>query len=513
MDFCRRAAAAAVAASLSLGLHVARASAGQIAFDQITDTIEVSGQTVIGAASTYEAVVKFPSGSGAFGYLFSEHQAFFEDKLLEAGPDQLFAFDYDVVACCISATPLGLAPDVFHHVAYVYDGAGLEERLYADGALVGSRAAPNGDVSDGDGLAHIGARERDGAIAGSFIGDLDSVRVSDIARYSGASFTPPTGDMTSDAHTLLLYNFDEPRGSTTIVDSGPLGRDGTVAQGFATATAPLAGADLPPPLDHFLCYKTKSSKGSICSASSAVNAGAACSTEADCGGNEATSFCVPNKLPKGIQATLGEITDGDVGTLVDVKKGLALCNPANKNGEGIADPDDHLRSFGIAVAKTGEPQPPFPPLSGAIVSNQFGTLALDAGKVDRLLVPAAKSLDTPVAPPEAPAINHFRCAKVKVSKGTPRFEPILGVTVEDQFAQPKQYDLKKPSRLCTPVQKNLEPFIGSADVLLCYGAKPAKGQPKHVRVLGLHVAHQFALELLDTVKEEELCVPSQLAAG
>jgi len=32
-----------------------------------------------------------------------------------------------------------------------------------------------------------------------------------------------------------------------------------------------------------------------------------------------------------------------------------------------------------------------------------------------------------------------------------------------------------------------------------------------VRVEGAHVAHQLGVELLDTVKEEELCVPSNVA--
>ena len=100
---------------------------------------------------------------------------------------------------------------------------------------------------------------------------------------------------------------------------------------------------------------------------------------------------------------------------------------------------------------------------------------------------------------------------MKVSKGAPRFEPIGPVSVVDQFEQPKVYDLKKPTRLCTPVDKNGEGVLDPLGLLLCYQAKPGPGQPKHVKQTGLHVAHQLGLELLDTVKEEELCVPSALA--
>ena len=97
---------------------------------------------------------------------------------------------------------------------------------------------------------------------------------------------------------------------------------------------------------------------------------------------------------------------------------------------------------------------------------------------------------------------------MKVSKGAPRFEPISAVSVVDQFAQAKLYDLKKPTRLCTPVDKNGEGVIDASSLLLCYQAKPGPEQPKHVKRTGLHVAHQFGVELVDTVKEEELCVPS-----
>ncbi len=44
---------------------------------------------------------------------------------------------------------------------------------------------------------------------------------------------------------------------------------------------------------------------------------------------------------------------------------------------------------------------------------------------------------------------------------------------------------------------------------MCYQAKPATGQPLHIKVLGIHVNNQFGSEQLDTIKEEEFCVPSE----
>ncbi len=183
------------------------ASAEYAIFQAHTDTIAVSGQTVLGNAATFEALVMFPTGTGADGAIFEEWTNFAEDKQLWAGPTYLRGFVYSS-PCCLDSSSNPLSADVFHHVAYVLDGAANEERYYVDGALAFSRTTASFDASDGDGTAQIGGILRD-IMNDSFIGVLDSLRISDVTRYSGTSFTPPTGDMTSDANTLLLYNFDD----------------------------------------------------------------------------------------------------------------------------------------------------------------------------------------------------------------------------------------------------------------------------------------------------------------
>jgi hypothetical protein len=60
------------------------------------------------------------------------------------------------------------------------------------------------------------------------------------------------------------------------------------------------------------------------------------------------------------------------------------------------------------------------------------------------------------------------------------------------------------------VDKNGEGIPRQGDALVCYEAKPAKGQPKHAKRGGVHVNHQFGPAQLDTVKEEELCLPSNV---
>lgn len=312
------------------------------------------------------------------------------------------------------------------------------------------------------------------------------------------------------------------------------------AAAVAQPAGPLA------PLDHFQCYAIKDSQGSVCRAGTA-GPGAPCITEQDCGGVEdVTDFCVPQPFTKGLQVALSDPFETG---LYDVKKPVALCNPARKNAEDIVDADTHLESYQIKLATRrcdetasaragqgckvetdcgGTPavtgfcrlQAGHVPRTGIAVENQFhpsqGPLVVDTIKPDRLLVPTAKDLAAPIAPPdpEAHDVDHFTCYTVKVSPGAPRFVPLRGVAVIDQFAQPRVVDLDKPTRLCLAAGKNDEPVKDLSARLMCYRAKLAvtvPPQPKHVKVPGIFISNQFGPGQVDTVKEDEFCVPSPRA--
>lgn len=233
------------------------------------------------------------------------------------------------------------------------------------------------------------------------------------------------------------------------------------------------GEEAPQPasLDHFLCYKTTPTKGT------------------------------PKFAPRTVS-----LADQFETKEFDVTKPLRLCNPADKNGEGINDPDTHLEGYKIQ-AMPGTPK--FDKHS-VKVTNQFGDFFVNTIRPDRLLVPTAKSLTGPVDPPDPAAhnVDHFKCYRVGRTQGTPQFPAGIQVTVEDQFTQSELYDVKKPTRLCTPVDKNDEGIKNSDDHLMCYGVKRAAGQPRHVPVTGIYVNNQFGPEQLDTVRETDLCVPS-----
>ena len=189
-----------------------------------------------------------------------------------------------------------------------------------------------------------------------------------------------------------------------------------------------------------------------------------------------------------------------------VEKPVRLGNPADKQGEGIADPDTHYVGYRIRRAPG---QARHVRLSGILVANQFGEVRLDTGAPDRLLVPSAKDLADPVPPlpPLPPGANHFKCYTVKVTRGTPRFER-RDVSVADQFNQPALLTVRRPTRLCNPVDKNGEGIIDPATHLLCYMVKRAADAPAFAKVAGIHVANQLGALQLDARKESELCVPS-----
>ena len=113
---------------------------------------------------------------------------FLDDRYLEVEPEGV-----------------GLAPGRWYHVAGVYDGE--EARLYLDGRQIGS-ATRRGVRKTNELPFLIGADVRgDGSATSGFHGEIDSVRVSTIARYDGPSFEPPARH-TPDESTALHFEMD-----------------------------------------------------------------------------------------------------------------------------------------------------------------------------------------------------------------------------------------------------------------------------------------------------------------
>jgi hypothetical protein len=182
-----------------------------------------------------------------------------------------------------------------------------------------------------------------------------------------------------------------------------------------------------------------------------------------------------------------------------------LCPPANKNAEGVVDPDTHLMSYRIRQSPRHIRQ------VGVKVTNQLGSIFVDTLRADLLLVPTAKDLLNPPGLPDldAIAVDHYKCYRIRVSFTTPYFANNTTVSVTDQFdGVARQLTLRKPRHLCTPVNKNGE-GVQNPDVhLLCYLSRPARGERKHVRRQGIYVHNQFGPLRVDTIKDQEFCIPS-----
>ena len=174
----------------------------------------------------------------------------------------------------------------------------------------------------------------------------------------------------------------------------------------------MVGCGAPPPLDHFSCYEILP-----------------------------TPFTPVSNV---------SLVDQFGSTTTTVNRPHYLCAPADKKGEDSSAPShpDHLTGYllhGSPVKKLNQ-----------TVKNQFGTIVLDVIKPSQLLVPTAKSLAAPAPPaPIISAVDHFQCYKVKRSKGSPKFNTILGVPIQDQFGT-GTIDLLKVTDLCAPVDKNGE---------------------------------------------------------
>jgi|GEM_PF-2982953 len=231
------------------------------------------------------------------------------------------------------------------------------------------------------------------------------------------------------------------------------------------------------------------------------------------------------------------------GTLmVNVSLGRRLGLPADKNGEGIVDAVSHLFEYTIKPTKGAER---FQAQTNVLVDNQCGSYSVTVRRPRSLLLPTGKSHDTAALPPVPTSLDHFLCYDVKLEGQ--RLPKGLQVTVSDQFQSDRRYDLKKITKLCTPVDKSGNPTIhkgpnrgtpfpitpatiGSPDEhLLCYQAKPAKTfvpqdgcgfpngigqkfnprQAKHTSVT-VAIANQFETNIVASKAEAELCIPSTM---
>jgi hypothetical protein len=188
-----------------------------------------------------------------------------------------------------------------------------------------------------------------------------------------------------------------------------------------------------------------------------------------------------------------------------------LCNPAQKSvlggppAPGLVNPDAHL------VCYSGDFSPFEPRV--VVVSNQFGTDALQVLAPSRLCLPSSKAAEPPFGPlPDPPPLgdieqrlDHFMCYSVNGALVPPPVE------LQDQFVT-SQVALSPAEALCNPVEKDRAGFPVTEirrpfAHLVCYGFfNETVGSAPNVATRNQFGTVQFFSILTGGVGQ--LCVPS-----
>lgn len=211
-------------------------------FDSTNDGIQLTGGAYAGACDlrqhfTVEAVVR-PS-SLVLGNVWQQWHDGSMNEALIIQPDNFYFIGTGFGSPDKKYFGKQLTVGAWVHLAWVYDGT--TARVYRNGKL-DSVTTISGSLCPLD-TAQAAGIGRNSAVPFTaeppFMGDLAAFRISDIPRYSGNAFVPPTHPWTDDANTLMLLN---PSSLSSLPVTFPLpGTAGLTANpgsGNASATPP-----------------------------------------------------------------------------------------------------------------------------------------------------------------------------------------------------------------------------------------------------------------------------------
>ena len=146
-----------------------------------------------------------------------------------------------------------LDDNTWYHVAVVRKNDAFH--LFINGTLEASKSYDyDYSISNMNTALYVGRYSA--ANAGSFIGYVDDIRISNKARYETTGFTAPSSAFTNDENTILLIASNTSNGSTTFVDSAGAvqNEDGTLTsyvsanttygQSIVSATMPSSGTGI-----------------------------------------------------------------------------------------------------------------------------------------------------------------------------------------------------------------------------------------------------------------------------
>lgn len=203
------------------------------------------------------------------------------------------------------------------------------------------------------------------------------------------------------------------------------------------------------------------------------------------------------------------LVDQFAATTARVGRGVRLCNPADKDGEGLYDPTAHLFCYKFRESQFRRRK--------VTVVNQFGEQCFTVTRPDSLCVPAEKGerdgipIDQCEVVPSELNINHSKCYKIVSPRG---FSP-LRVAVADRF-ETKTTQVVRPRYFCTPVDKNREGIPNPGAHVVCYKVKDVPGQPtfepRAVKIVDQFIEVASNALQGDCRQSSFLCVPSLVAS-
>jgi hypothetical protein len=253
--------------------------------------------------------------------------------------------------------------------------------------------------------------------------------------------------------------------------------DGLVDTSDPDCTQASGERESPPPINGFVCFRTRENR-------------------------EGPRF-------EATAVTLDDAFEGN--GPFQARRPKSLCLPAEIDGHTVVAADVALEGYDVRVDSGG----PTPVKHDDLLVQTFvGPMFIDTTKPDRLLIPTSVDAGGPAtAPVEASHdVDHYKCYRTKQSRGTPKYLPTAAWLHGTTELESKNYRVKPPKRFCTPVGMDGAAVKNPDGYLLCYSARRSKYDLKHDPVEGLHTANALATGLVDTRKEEEICVPAILVS-
>lgn len=146
------------------------------------------------------------------------------------------------------------SPDIWYHIAVVRRSGVYYTYLNGVAGMTSSAGSSLGAQSITIGAARDGTNP--------FSGWQDQIRISKVARYTGA-FTPPTGAFTTDPDTVYLFQFDDGHGSQFIRDASASGHEVSLGAGFLSSVQTKFGStSMVPPGGSSAAFAARSKKHS-----------------------------------------------------------------------------------------------------------------------------------------------------------------------------------------------------------------------------------------------------------